>query len=159
MRDQHNLVLAGRQFNINQRIARIYTNGDDPSFADVAKVRDRGLLDRTQPGGEEQKTFLLPRDVFLVRAGLGHDPNQSADALTLFELQEICDAAALGSPPHVGNLVHALYISASEVGKEHEVIVGAGGEQVLDEILVPLGIRFTGRHTNDAFTPTSLSAV
>src|SRR5437773_10473017 len=55
--------------------------------------------------------------------------------------------------------MHALDVSAAEVGEEHQVIVGAGGEQVLDEILVLLGGAFAGGHANDPFAAAPLRAV
>ena len=52
------------------------------------------------------------------------------------QFQQVGDAPAFGRAAHVGNLVHALDIHAAGVREEHQVIMGAGGEQVLDEILV-----------------------
>ena len=52
------------------------------------------------------------------------------------QFQQVGDAAAFGRAAHVRNLMHALHIHAPGVREEHQVIMRAGGEQVLDKILV-----------------------
>ena len=75
----------------------------------------------------------------LFASGLGHDADEGGDFFVRLQFQQIGDAAALGGAAHVGNLVHALDIDAAGVGEEHQVIVGAGGEEMLDEILASPG--------------------
>ena len=65
---------------------------------------------------------------------------ERGDGLARLEFEQVGDAAALGGAAHVGNLMHALDIDAAGVGEKHQVIVRAGGEEVLDEILVLLGV-------------------
>ena len=52
------------------------------------------------------------------------------------QFEQVGDAAALGGAAHVGNFVDALDIDAAGVREEHQVIVRAGGEQMLDEIVL-----------------------
>ena len=51
-----------------------------------------------------------------------------------FEFEQVCDAAALGGAAHVGNFVHALDVDPARVREEHQVIVRARREQVLDKV-------------------------
>ena len=153
------LVLAGGQFHVDQRVARLDADGDDAAFADVGEILQRGLLDRALLGGKEQKAGLFPRHVFLVRVRLGHDADERGDFFARLQFQQVGDAAALGGAAHVGNLMHALDIDAPGVREEHQVIVRAGGEQVLDEILVLVGRAFARGHADDALAAAALGAI
>jgi hypothetical protein len=61
----------------------------------------------------------------------GRRPSRSAR-----KFQQVGDAAALGGAAHVGNLVHALDVHAAQVREEHQVVVRARGEEMLDEVAV-----------------------
>jgi hypothetical protein len=67
-------------------------------------------------------------------AGHGLDADERGDFLVRPQFQQVGNVPALGGPAHVGDLVHALDVDPAGVGEEHQVIVRAGGEQVLDEI-------------------------
>ena len=58
-----------------------------------------------------------------------------------------------------GNLVYALDIDPAGVGEEHQVIVRAGAEEVLDEVLVLFGCAFAGGHADDPFAAAPLGAI
>ena len=128
---------------------------------DVGELTEGGLLDCALRGGEEDEVGLGPGLVLLVRAGLGGDADEGGDFFLGLEFQEIGDAAALGGAAHVGNLMDALDIDAAGVGEEHEVIVRAGGEEVLDKILVLARRRrsLAGGHADDALAAAALGAI
>ena len=65
----------------------------------------------------------------------------------------------LAARPIVGNLVHALNVDATRVGEEHQVIVGRGGEEMLDEIGVLGRVAFARGHADDATAAAALRAV
>ena len=95
VRDKDDLVLTGSQFDIDQSIAGVDSNRNDAAFANIGELSDRRLFNRALPSGEEEKPLLQPGCVFLVRAGLGHDANQSGDGFSLLEFEEIGDIAPL----------------------------------------------------------------
>jgi hypothetical protein len=81
------------------------------------------------------------------------------DFLARLHLEQIRDRAALGGAAHVRNLVHALDVDAARVGEKHQVIVGRGCEEMLDEIVV-LGLVALARgHADDAAPAAPLRAV
>ena len=52
--------------------------------------------------------------------------------------------------------MHPLDISASRVREEHEIIMRARGEQVLNEVLVLVGGAFARRHADDTLSAAPL---
>ncbi len=91
----------------------------------------------------------------------GFDADEGGDLLAGLEFEEVGDASAFGGAAHVGDFVHALDVDASGVGEEHQVIVRARGEEVLDEIgCVALDDGgFAGGHADHAFAAAALGAV
>src|SRR5439155_14397056 len=67
-RDEDDFVLARRQFDINQRVARLDSDGDDAAFADIGELLERGLFYGAQFRREEDEPGLLPRLVFVAWA-------------------------------------------------------------------------------------------
>ena len=55
--------------------------------------------------------------------------------------------------------MHALDIHAARVREEHEVVVCAGGEEVLDEVALLRRVRLAGGHADDALAAPALGAV
>ena len=55
--------------------------------------------------------------------------------------------------------MHALDIDAPGVREEHQVIMRAGGEQVLDEVLVLFGGAFARGHADNPFAAAALGAI
>ena len=150
---------AARQFHVNQRVARLNADGDDAALADVGKFVERGFLHRALLRGEEQFAGLRPRHVLLVRVGLGQNADERGDFFVGLQFQQIRDAPAFGGAAHVGNLMHALDIHAAGVREEHQVIMRAGGEQMLDEIVVLGGLAFARGHADDALAAAPLRAI
>ena len=110
---------------------------------------------------KKRKLFLLPREVFLVRPQVGLDPDERSDFLAGLQLEQVGDVSPLGRSAHVGNLMHAPDVHAAGVGEEHQIIMRAGGEEVLDEVLgLALHDRFlAGAHADDALATAALGAV
>lgn len=131
--DENDLIGSAGELGLDENIAGLDGDGDDAALPDVAEFIEGGLLDRTFLGGEEEVTGLLPGDVFAIGSELGLDANHRRDLLVGAELEEIGDTAAFGGSRHVWDLMDALDVDAAEVGEEHEVVVSAGGEEMLDE--------------------------
>ena len=55
--------------------------------------------------------------------------------------------------------MHSLDIHPARVRKEHQIIVRAGGEQMLDEIAGLVSCAFPGRHADDALAAAALGAI
>ena len=77
------------------------------------------------------------------------------------QFQEIDDGAALRSPAALGQFVDLRDVAAPGLREEHQEIVRAGGEQVLDEIaLVLVAARILARgHADDPLAAAPLRAV
>ena len=151
--------MSGRQFHVDESVPGINADGDDPAFADVGEILERGFFNRSLLRREENETGLLPGRVFAALPGFGQDADQRGDGFARFEFQDVGDAPSFGGAAHVGNFVDAFDIHAPGVGKEHQVIVGAGREKVLDEIAVLLGLALARGHADDAFAAAALGAV
>src|ERR1700730_14850995 len=66
---------------------------------------------------------------------------------------------SLGRASHFGNLVNLFDVSTSRFREEHQIIVGSGGEQMLDEVaLLFLSRAFARGHADDSFSATTLGA-
>ena len=153
--------MAGGQVDVNEHVALFDADGDDAAAMDVGKFLQGGFLDSALRGGAEDEVGLAPGEVLLVGAGFGGDADHGGDFFVGFQFEEIGDAAALGGAAHVGDFMDALDIDAAGVGEEHEVIVRAGGEKVLDKILVlARGVgAFAGGHADDALAAAALGAI
>ena len=66
--------------------------------------------------------------------------------------------AAFARPRPLRNFEDALDVAAAALGKEHEVIVGGGGEEMLHKIVLDR-LRFTGGHADDAFAAAPLRPI
>ena len=127
--------MAGGQLDCDESVTLVDADGVDAVAADVGVGLERGLFHRAALGGEEEEFFLFPCEVLLFFAQLGFHPNESGDLFAGLQLKHVRDVAPLGRAAHVWNLVHAAHVDATGVGEKHEVIMRAGGEEVLDEIL------------------------
>ena len=159
--DQHDLVVAGGQLDGDEAVALVDADGVDAGAANVGVGAQRGLFHRAALGGEEEEVLLLPREVFLVRPQVGLDTDERSDFLAGLQLKHVGDVSPLGRAAHVWNLVHAPDVHAAGGGEEHQVIMRAGGEEVLDEVL-SLALHdgvFAGAHADDAFAAPTLGAV
>ena len=153
--------MAGGENDVNERVALFDADADDAAVADVGEFFQGGFLDGALGGGEEDEIGLRPGVVLLVGAGFGGDADHGGDFFVGLQFEQIGDAAALGGTAHVGNFMHAFDIDATGVGEEHQVIVRAGGEEVLDKILGPrrhVGT-FAGGHADDALAAAALGAI
>ena len=159
--DQHDLVVAGGQLDGDEAVALVDADGVDAGAANVGVGAQRGLFHRAALGGEEEEVLLLPREVFLVRPQVGLDTDERSDFLAGLQLKHVGDVSPLGRAAHVWNLVHAPDVHTAGGGEKHEVVVRAGGEEVLDEVL-SLALHdgvFAGTHADDALAATALGAV
>ena len=150
---------AARQFHFNQCIIRINADGDDAALSDVGKFIERRFLDRALLRCKEQFTRLCPRHIFFIRVGLGQNTDQRGNFFTGLQFQKICDAATFCGATHVGNFMHALDIHPAGVCEEHQVVMRAGGEQMLDEIIIFGRLTFLRGHADHALATTSLRGV
>ncbi len=67
---------------------------------------------------------------------------------------------ALGRAAALGQLEHLLYVAAPGLREEHQEVVRAGREEVLDEVVrVLFGRPLAGRHADDALAAAALRAV
>ena len=131
-----------------------------PPLRTLAKSVERRFLHRALLGGEENKLARLLQVMSSLLASVFDRMRMSAATFSLgLQFQQIRDAAALGGAAHVGNLMHALDIDAAGVGEEHQVIVRAGGEEMLDEILVLARFAFARGHADDALAAAPLRAI
>ena len=153
--------MAGGQLDSDEAVTLVDADGVDAGAADIGVGIERGLLHRAALGGEEQEPLLLPGEVVLVGVLLRLDADQRRDLLAGLQFEQVGDVAPLGRAAHVGNLMHAPDIHAPGGGEEHQVVVGARGEQVLDEILaLALHDRFlAGAHADDTLAAAALGAV
>ena len=164
--DQHHIIagiaLAGAaagELDGDQRVPGINADGNNTALANIGKFTKRGLFHRALLGGKKQFTRLRPGHILLVFIGPGHNTNERSDFFIRLQFQKIGDAPALGSPAHVRNLVPALDIHPAGVREKHQVIMRAGGEQMLDEIVVPGGLALLRRHADDPLAAAALGAV
>ena len=150
--------MTGGQFDRDESVALVNADGVDAVAADVGVGLERGLFNRATLGGEEEKFFLFPCEVLLFFAQLGFHPDERGDLFAGLQLKHVRDVAPFGSATHVRNLVHSADVDAAGVGEEHEVVVCAGGEEVLDKILgfsLHDGI-LARAHADDALATTAL---
>ena len=138
-------------------------DGDDAAPAHVVEVREVRLLDDARACGEEDVQRRVPGliDRTLVRADdLALHADGRGDLFVGPQVQEVDDGAPLRRAAALGQLVDALDVAAPGLGEEHQVVVRAGREQVLDEIArVFLGRALAGRHADDALAAAALRAV
>src|SRR2546423_12325210 len=62
------------------------------------------------------------------------DRKNIGDLLVFLERKQVRDRPALACAAHLGNVVNAPLVHPSLIGKEQQIIVGVGDEEVLDEI-------------------------
>jgi hypothetical protein len=133
-----------------------------PPLRTLPNSARRRFLDSALRVAKKTKFGLRPGDVLLVRAGFGDDADEGGDFFVGLQFEQVGDAAALGGAAHVGHLMDALDVGAAGVGEEHQVIVRAGGEKMLDEILRPRPARrrrFARGHADDALAAAALGAI
>ena len=153
--------MAGGQLNGDEAVALVDADGIDAGAANVGVGAQRGLFHRAALGGEEEEVLLLPREVFLIRSQVGLDTDERGDFLARLQLKKVGDVAPFGRAAHVGNLVHAPDVHTASGGEKHEVVVRAGGEEMLDEVLgfaLHDGV-LAGAHADDALAASALGAV
>ena len=92
---------------------------------------------------------------------MGLDPDERGDFLTGLQLEQVGDVSPLGRSAHVGDFMHAPDVHTTGVGEEHQVIMRAGGEEVLDEVLgLALNDRFlASAHADHALATAALGSV
>ncbi len=141
---EEDLVVAVGDGDADEAVLGFEADGDDAAFHDVAEGFEEGFLDDAQSGGEEEVL------AFVFEIADGDDLREGFFGL---HLQQVGEGAAFGLAREVGNVVDLLPIDAAEVGEEHEVVFGAGDEEVFDEVA------FLGVGADDAAAAAALLAV
>ena len=133
--DEHHFFTAVGQESIDQLVFLLDLNGDNASSANIGEFRKIGFFHQTVPGGKHDMKVRVPggffgRTFFL----FCFYAQRGSDFLLLTQFEKICDRAPFGRSAHFGNLVDLFHVAAAGLGEEHQVIVRACGEQMLDEI-------------------------
>ena len=122
-RAQHDFVLAGGFRRPDQVVVGIQADGDDAAGPRPAVGRQGRLLDDALGGGEEDEALLELAD-------RQHRPVH----LVGLHGQEVGDGPAAAGPLQRRNVVDLDPVHPPAVGEEQQVIVGAGSEEVLEEV-------------------------
>ena len=158
MGDQDHIVLSGSPFDFNQSVFFQNVDGLDASLAIILEGSQFGLLDRPILRGKNQEAGLFPSDVLLVFIHDRFHTNQRGHFFIRLELQHIGNVSSLAGAAQFRKFVHTLDINPSRVGEKHQVVMGAGREEMFDKVLV-LTIHHsfgTHAHANDAFPSPTL---
>ena len=146
----------------DEHVILLDLDGDDAPLADIGEVSEVRLLHDAATGGKEDVLLGIPGGLHTACTAAGGrlDPHGGGDLLAGLEVQDIGDRFSLGRAAHLGNLVDALDIAAACLGEEDEIVVRAGGEEVLDEVII-LGVvlRLLGSHADDPLATALLGAV
>jgi hypothetical protein len=101
-RDDHHLALAGREFHVNQRVARINADGDDAAFADVGEIASAVFLTvpclvakKTKPGCSQVMSSLFG-------VGLGQHADERGDFSPAFNSSRLAMLRPLAARPMSG---------------------------------------------------------
>ena len=140
--DDH-LVGAGSLLDTDELVVFLEIHGDEAGLSVGIKVGKRGLLDDAVLGHADKELVL--RKLL--------DRNNGGDALSLHEIEEVDSRRPLGGPGCLRNLVSFDLMRFSCIGKEHQVIMRRGHDQVLDEIVL------AGGDAGDALAASSLRPV
>ena len=115
------------QEHVDQLILLPDAQGAQAAPADVAELGEGDALDRPLPGGEEE--VFLP--IHLAQGEHGRD------ALAGLHLQEVDHIGPLGRAAGLGNAVALEPVDFPQAGEKQNGIVGGGGEEGFDKILLP----------------------
>ncbi len=137
-------LLAVGEAGGHQFIAGFDVDGVDAIRTDMAEILELGFLDQTVAGGEE--------NVFAFFFKIFHGEH-GAHALAGLQADQAAHVFALAGCAHVGDFVNLEPVHAAVVGKDQNVGVGGGDEEMLDEILV------AGLHAHAALSAAALAAV
>ena len=124
---QEDIVVGVGLLDIDELVVLPEINGDDPYIADIVKGAQGSLFDDPPAGRHEQVVFVLI---------LIHDRNDGRDLFLRQEIEEVYDRRSSGHPAGLRDLVGLEAVGASEVGEEHDGVMGPGHEQVGDIIVV-----------------------
>ena len=114
------------------------------------------FLDDAAAGRKDDVQIFAPR--FLVGL-LALDADGRGNLFFTAEFEKIGDGTAFARAEPSGNLEDSLDVAAAALGEEHQVIVGRGGEEMLHEIAVFVGLPFAGGHSDDPFAAAPLRPI
>ena len=124
--EQHDIAVAIGNGGADQYVALVQLQGPQTNAALAGEVGQRGLLHRAVGGSHEDVPAL----------GVLIDLEDGGDALAIFQRQQVDHGPAAGITPRQRNLVHLEPVHLAHVGEAENGGVGAGNQQVLDEVLV-----------------------
>ena len=124
---EQDLVLAGGEHGLDERVVVLHAEGDDAAGARVREGAELGLLHDALAGGEQH----VAAGVELLHGAEGGDLLAAAASCTRFTT-----ALPLPCGPDVGDLVDLQPVDAPAVGEDQDVGVGGGDEELVDEVLV-----------------------
>ena len=160
--DHHNLVMTIGQRGGDKNISFFDIDGDDASLTDIGKVSEVGLFHNATTGGEENVFLTIPGGVNAGRTSRrgGLNTERGGHLLAGLEIEDIGDGASLGRAAHFGDLMHALDIAATGLGKEDKVVMRTGGEEMFDEVtFIGLVLGLARGHADDPLASTALGAI
>ena len=129
LRDHHDLVVAVGQLGRDEAVAVLDVDADDAALAVVGVLGDLGLLDGPVGRPHHEEAALVE-----VR-----DADHRGQLLVLLEVEQAGDRLAARGAGGLLDLVDLLHVDPAVVHEEQDVVVGVGGEQVLDEVAVLVG--------------------
>ena len=124
--EQHDIAVAVRDRGAYQHITIIQAECPQTHAALARKIRQRGLLDRAVGCRHEN---IVPLRILFHRQDTG-------DALTLLQWQQVDHGPTTRIPAGQWYLENLQPIHLAEVGETQNGGVGAGDQQVLDEVLI-----------------------
>ena len=124
--DKHT-VMPTRLRHGDQLVALVQRQGADTVVPQVLQGTDLQTLHRAVPGGHEQVQLLL---------GLLPEVEHGLHPLPRLHLKNVDDVDALGGLAALRDLIALLAVAAAAVGEEEDVVMGRGGKDGLDIVLV-----------------------
>src|SRR5690606_30480282 len=110
----------------HQLVALVDPQGEDSAGADVGEGHQVRLLHHAVAGDHEDEVALFE----------AANRKHAREFFALLELDEVDDGPPEGLAAGERDLVNLEPVEAAEVGEEEEVVVGAGHEERLDEVLL-----------------------
>ena len=158
-RNQHDIIVAGGESGFNECVARNNLDGNDAASSYIGEIAERSLFDCAGACGEEDAPLLFPGEIFLFIAVHSFHSDDVCNFFAMLQLQYIGDTPPLRGSAEVGDFMHALDVNPAGVREEHQIIMGIGREQMLDEIAgLLIGGCLARFHADHAFSSTALGA-
>ena len=138
---KNNISFVVCDLNLDQFIILAECNCGKSCLSYICVIQDRGLLHKTFLGCHEQ---IISFFEFL-------DRNHGSDLLIRLKLKDVDDRCTTGSSSCFRNLISLQAITASGIGKEHNVLVCIGHEQLFYIVFIQ------SLHTLDTLSATVLA--